>query len=99
MAPIATSKSGSADIVIDRRVWGLVAGLALAACGSDGPVPRELELGGGFKAEVQSSVTASLTMPDRVSPSAALIQAELALENTAGDVEVVSVPRACDVFD
>ena len=85
--------------MIDRRVWGLVAVLALAACGGDAPVLRDLEPGAGFKAEVQSRVTATLAMPDRVSPNAALIQAEVALENKAGDVEVVSVPRACDVYD
>ncbi|MBI3515228.1 MAG: hypothetical protein HY060_14385 [Proteobacteria bacterium] len=85
--------------MIDRSVLGLLVMLALAACG-DGPGPvRELEPGGGFKAEVQSSVTATLVLPDRVAPAAALIQAELALENKAGDVEIVSVPRACDVFD
>ena len=86
--------------MIDRRVWGLLAGMALglAACDEAAPV-HELEPGGGFKAELQDGVKASLTLPDKVPPDAALIQAEVSLENGSGDVEVVSVPRACDVFD
>ncbi len=85
--------------MIDRNVWGGVAMLVLAACGDARGPARELEPGGGFKAEVQSSVTATLVLPGRISPNAALIQADLALENKAGDVEIVSVPRACDVND
>jgi hypothetical protein len=85
--------------VIDRRVWGLVAGVALGLAACESPPPRELEPGGGFKAELQDTVKAVLKMPDKVSPDAALVQAEVSLENTTGDVEVVSVPRACDVFD
>lgn len=84
------------------KVWGLTAVLAigLVACGDGASeIKRPLEPGGGFRGEVQNAVKAVLAMPDRVSPDAALIQAELALENTAGDVEIVSVPRACDVFD
>lgn len=85
--------------MIERWVWGLVAVLALAACGDAPPPGREMEPGHGFKAEVQDTVKATLTLPDRVSANAALIQAEVALESTANDVEIVSVPRACDVFD
>ncbi len=85
------------------RVCSLVALLAIAlgSCGGDSAseVKRPLEPGGGFRAELQSNVKATLTVPDRVSPDAALIQAEVSLENTASDVEVVAVPRSCDVLD
>ena len=78
----------------------MAAMLGLAACGDGAAdVKRPLEPGGGFKAEAQDDVKAALTIPDRVSPDAALIQAEVSLKNHAGDVAVVSVPRACDVFD
>jgi hypothetical protein len=84
-------------------VWGLIAALAfgLWACGSDdaAPAKRPLEPGGGFKAEAQEGVKATLKIPDVVSPDAALIQGEVSLENNAGDIVVVSVPRACDVQD
>src|SRR5207237_4852894 len=58
-----------------------------------------MEPGGAFKIEALAEVAAILTIPERVSFDAALVQAEVALENKANDVEVVSVPRGCDVFD
>jgi hypothetical protein len=85
-----------------RSGWGFVAAAAigLAACGGGtSDIKRSLEPGGGFKAEVQQQVVASIELPDRVSPDAALIEAEVALVNKADDVEVVTVPRSCDVYD
>ena len=91
------------SIVKNFGVWGLAAVLAvgLAACGewlADAP-KLTLEPGGGFKAEVQAGVKASLKIPDRVSPDAALIEGDLTLENSAGDIVIVTVPRPCDVYD
>jgi hypothetical protein len=83
-------------------VWGLAAALALglAACGDAVVAPKiSLEPGGGFKAEQQEGVKARLTLPERVSAEAALIQVELTLENVSGDVATVTVPRSCDVHD
>ena len=89
------------------RFWGVLA-LAVAGCSSSDlnlglfepePVVAPLEPGGGFKAERVEGVTADLSMPDQVPASAALVQVEVSLKNTAGDVQVVSVPRPCDVFD
>ena len=81
----------------------MIAALAigLAACGSDetAPAKRPLEPGGGFKAEAQEGVKVTLTIPSVVSPDAALIQGEVALENKAGDIVVVSILRACDAHD
>jgi hypothetical protein len=86
-------------------LWSLLA-LALAGCstsdlglGDDAAPPAPLEPGPGFKAERVDGVTAELSMPDQVPPSAALIQAEISLKNNAGDVATVTVPRACDVHD
>jgi hypothetical protein len=81
-------------------LWGALA-FALTACGGgiDDAAVHPIEPGSGFKAEVLSGVTASLSIPDQVSPQAALIQGEVTLDNRAGDVQVVSVPRACDVLD
>jgi hypothetical protein len=84
-------------------VWRLVAVLVLglAACSEElaDPPPLVLEPGGGFKAEQQDGVKAGLKLPDRVSPDAALIQAEVSLVNTGTDVAVVTVSRPCDVHD
>jgi hypothetical protein len=96
------NKNGLARVVTDSSLWRLIAALALglAACGDSAvEIKRPLEPGGGFKAEAQDDVKAALKMPERVSPDAALIQAEVSLENHAGDVVAVSVPRACDVLD
>lgn len=79
-------------------LWGLLA-LGLAACGSDSQQPKPIEPGSGFKAERQDGVVASLSIPDQVSPVAALIQGEVTLRSTAPDVQVVTVLRPCDVLD
>lgn len=86
---------------MNSHAWGLWGALALllGACGSSEAVIGPIEPGPGFKAELQQGATASLVVPDQVSPLAALIQGEVSLRNTAGDVVVVSVPRPCDVFD
>jgi hypothetical protein len=90
------------SIVKNFGVWGLAAALAfgLAAC-SDMAEPAKLPLepGGGFKAEVQDGVKASLKIPDRVSADAALIQVDVTLDNSTGDVVTVTVPRPCDAHD
>jgi hypothetical protein len=89
-------------IVTAVRVWAVIAAtaLGLGGCGDrTAEVKVPLEPGGGFRAERQDSVRAALSLPEKVSPDAALIQGEASLENTANDVEVVSVPRACDVLD
>jgi len=82
-------------------VWGLIAALAfgLWGCGGDEAPKRALEPGGGFKAEAQEGVKATLKIPAVVSPDAALIQGEVTLENNANDIVAVSVPRSCDVHD
>jgi len=91
------------SIVKNFGVLGLAAVLAvgLAACAERlGDAPKlTLEPGGGFKAEVQAGVKTSLKIPDRVSSDAALIEGDLTLENNAGDIVIVSVPRPCDIYD
>src|SRR5581483_3455339 len=90
------------SIVKQLRVWGAAAvlGLGLAACGDVGDeVKLPLEPGGGFKAEAVQGVKAELTIVDRVSPEAALIQARVSLRNTLADIATVTVPRPCDVQD
>src|SRR5262249_10737036 len=100
--PAIATKNGSAVVV--KRLWGwglgAVLALGLAACGdSPAEINRPLEPGGGFKAEALGDVSATLKIPDTVSPSAALIQADLSLQSKASDVEVVTVPRSCDIYD
>jgi hypothetical protein len=92
------------SIVKNFGVWGLAVVLAieLAACGGDwlaDPPKLVLEPGGGFKAEIQEGVKASLKIQGGISADAALIQAEVTLENGTGDVVTVTVPRPCDVHD
>ncbi len=90
--------------MIDGKVWRLLAVLAfgLGACTTmfdDSPPPRDLAPGGGFKAEAVKDVVAGLKLPDPVSPEAALLQVDLSLENKGTEIETVTVPRACDVYD
>jgi hypothetical protein len=91
------------SIVKNFGVWGLAAVMAvgLAACAERlGDAPKlTLEPGGGFKAEVQAGVKATLKIPASVSSDAALIEGDLTLDNSAGDIVVVTVPRPCDVYD
>jgi hypothetical protein len=88
--------------IVTRAAWGLWSLLALAVAGCSGEgdaVSAPLEPGGGFKADPVDGVKAALSMPDQVPAAAALIQAEVSLQNTAGDVATVTVSRPCDVFD
>jgi hypothetical protein len=92
------------EIVSSFRVWAPVLALAiglaggLTACGNN-PPPLVLQPGGGFSADREEGVSGTLEIPDQVSAQAALIQAEIALENRSGDVRVLTVPRPCDVQD
>jgi hypothetical protein len=90
------------SIVSKFGVWGLgaVLALGLSGCGGGDALPQgPLEPGGGFKAEAQEGVTATVTLPKDIWADAALIQAEATLVNHADDVVTVSVPRGCDVHD
>jgi len=85
-------------------VCGLAAVLVVGLAGcldwfAEETPPPPLEPGGGFKAEIQEGVKAGLKIPDQVSPDAALIQADLTLDNGTGDIVTVTVPRACDAYD